>query len=145
MRTVTEHSAGGVIVRDHEGTRICLIRVRARGGGPSWRLPKGLLARDETPEQAAAREVREETGCSGHIVADLEPIEYWYVRPDRGGEKVRVKKRLDVFLLEYLEGDTADHDREVEEARWFSADKALETIYFDSERKTIEQALSMRR
>ena len=80
----------------------------------AWGLPKGLVERGERPEEAATREVREETGVIAEIREGLGDIGYWYVWD---GE--RVQKRLSFFLMEAVGGDVADHDDEMEEVRWF--------------------------
>ncbi|MGE5233989.1 MAG: NUDIX hydrolase [Acidobacteriota bacterium] len=125
MRTENHHSAGGLVV---EGDRILLISTR---GGKRWQLPKGHVEPGETTEQAAIRETREETGVLGRVVAPLPTVEYWYV--ERG---VRVHKRVDYFLLDYVEGDAANHDRrEVSGAAWFEWDEGLRRLSFDNERQ----------
>jgi len=127
MRTENHHSAGGLVI---EGDRILLISTR---GGKRWQLPKGHVEEGETTEQAAVRETREETGVLGRVVAPLPTVEYWYV--ERG---VRVHKRVDYFLLDYVEGDAANHDRhEVSGAAWFEWDEGLRRLSFDNERQVV--------
>ena len=76
-------------------------------------LPKGHPDGDETPEQAATREVAEETGVAAELVGELGETHYRYERKRR-----RVAKRVAFFLFEYRSGDLEDHDHEIEEARW---------------------------
>lgn len=124
-------SAGGLVVR---GATILLISTQQ---GRRWQLPKGHIEDGETSEQTAVREVREETGVTGRIVAALPEIEYWYV--EKGN--LRVHKRVDYFLLEYESGDAADFDaREVSGAGWFGWDEGLAKLSFDNERRVAEQA-----
>lgn len=138
---IVENSAGGVLLRtDKEQTEVCLIKVNTRGGNPSWRLPKGSLEISETFEEAAVRETREETGCSGDIISQLTEIEYWYTRSD-SGERVRVKKVVNFFLMHYTHGEVADHDHEVEEAAWFTLTNALRTISYDAEGRVLQEAI----
>jgi 8-oxo-dGTP pyrophosphatase MutT (NUDIX family) len=115
---------------------IALVSV---GTPPRWQLPKGLIDSGETPEAAAIREVREEAGVSTKLVAPLERIEYWYQRSD-GAERVRVHKFVHFFLLEYVSGDVADHDREVVDARWIDIREAERMLAFASERKVAATA-----
>lgn len=140
--TRKQESAGGVVFRQREGeTEVVLIGVDAEGER-RWQLPKGLVGRDEEPEQTALREVREETGLHAEIVAPLETIEYWYY--GRGGAKrVRFHKLVTFYLMRYVEGDTADHDHEVTEARWIPIDEAAKMLTFKSERKLVEQAAEL--
>jgi len=140
---VEEYSSGGVLIRQTEGEHeICLVQIPTRGGNPSWRLPKGGIEAGETSEQAALRETREETGCHGEVLSELSPLEYWYTRrDDLSGERVRVRKVVDFFLMKYTHGHTGDHDHEVDESRWFSFSQALETISYDAERRVFQEAI----
>ncbi len=141
MDPIIERSAGGVLFKvDDDQAEVCLIQVRTRGGNPSWRLPKGSIEQEETPEEAAVRETQEETGCTGEIITELSEIEYWYTRSD-DGEKVRVKKVVRFFLMEYQEGDIADHDHEVIDARWMNLDEALKEISYDAESRVLQEAI----
>lgn len=132
-----------MLFRDFAGeTKVCLIQVPTRGGNPSWRLPKGSIERDETPQQAAVRETREETGCEGEIISSLAEIEYWYTRRgEEPGERIRVRKVVSFFLMQYIAGDIADHDHEVEEVRWVSLNHALKKISYDAESRVLQEAM----
>ena len=142
FETKEQVSAGGVAYREVDGnTEVALISV---GEGGRWQLPKGLVDGGETPERAALREVREETGLSCELVAPLETIEYWYF--SKGGpRRVRFHKHVHFFLMKYQSGDVADHDDEVNEARWVSIEEAAGMLAFKSERKVLELAGGMLR
>ncbi len=134
-----------MLIKYDEVTRqveVCLIQVPTRGGNPSWRLPKGWIEPEETPEQAAMRETREETGCHGDILSDLSEIEYWYTRRgDRPGERIRVQKIVKFFMMRYTSGSIEDHDHEVEEVRWYSFADALKEISYDAEKRVLQEAI----
>lgn len=139
-RTLFEVSAGGVIYqRTSDGIAVCLIATK---GGRRWQLPKGKREQGETLEQTAAREVAEETGLTGRVGPRLEKIELWFTW-NEGGVAVRHHKVVYFFLLEYERGDTADHDDEVEDARWFGAEEALTTLTFSNERRVLARALEL--
>lgn len=130
-RIVRQHSAGGLVVR---GGEVLLI---ATAGGARWQLPKGRLEAGETPSDAALREVREETGVTGSVVAPLPGIDYWFAE----GSHKRIRKHVDYFLLDYVSGSEADFDaREVSSARWFGWDEALERLTHDNERRVVASA-----
>ncbi|HKH45613.1 MAG TPA: NUDIX hydrolase [Thermoanaerobaculia bacterium] len=125
-----QHSAGGLIVRS---SQILLISTQE---GKRWQLPKGHIEAGETPEEAALREVREETGVTGRIVAPLPGIEYWFF--NRGA---RIHKQVDYFLLEYVSGDPADFDaNEVSGAGWFSWEAGIARLTFENERRVVVRA-----
>ncbi len=141
MEPEVERSAGGVLFRDIEGQMLaCLIQVPTRGGNPSWRLPKGAIEVGETPEDAAIRETREETGCKGEIISNLSDIDYWYTR-NENGERIRVQKIVKFYLMRYVSGDIADHDHEAEEVKWLPLDAALKTISYDAEARVLQEAI----
>ncbi len=131
-----EFSAGGVVVRDGR----CIVIVptrRAADGSKVLALPKGHPDPGETVQQAALREVREEAGVEARVVEQLGEVRYWYQRDGR-----RIAKRVAFFLLEYVSGDVADHDHEVEDARWVPLEEAAEQLSYDGEREMVQRALS---
>ena len=140
-----ERSAGGVLIKYDEHDRaseVCLIQVPTRGGNPSWGLPKGWIEPEETPEEAALRETREETGCHGEILSTLSEIDYWYTRRgERGGERIKIQKIVKFYMMRYTSGSIEDHDHEVEEVRWYSFSEALKEISYDAEKRVLQEAI----
>jgi 8-oxo-dGTP pyrophosphatase MutT (NUDIX family) len=135
MATSTEFSAGGVVVRD----RHCVVIVptrRAADGSRVLALPKGHPEAGESAADAARREVREEAGVETRVVEKLGDVRYWYTRDGR-----RIAKVVAFFLLEYVSGDVADHDREVEDARWLGLEQAAAELTYEGERDMASRAL----
>ncbi len=129
-----------VVRRTSTGNEVAIIRPR---GTERWQLPKGLVDPGESPDVTAQREVREEAGIDGSIVGPITTIEYWFVGDDRDGERVRFHKTVHFFLLVFRNGDVADHDHEVAEARWVPLDGALEQLAFRNEKAVVERAREM--
>ena len=131
-------SSGGIVFRPAGMTHeVALIRVARSGGEEVWALPKGWVEKGEDLEQAAVREVMEETGLEAKILRKLTEIAYeFYSSADR----TRISKTVHLFLLEYVRGNTADHDEEVEEARWFPLQEAMRTLTYKNEREALEKA-----
>jgi 8-oxo-dGTP pyrophosphatase MutT (NUDIX family) len=120
-------------------TEIAIISV---GPQRRWQLPKGLVDAGEKPEVTAVREAREEAGVETRVKAHIESIEYWYAGLE-GGIRVRFHKHVHFYLLEYISGDTRDHDAEVNEARWIPIEEAASQLAFEGERHVVERAWQM--
>jgi 8-oxo-dGTP pyrophosphatase MutT (NUDIX family) len=122
-----------------DGDRVVVIVPvkRAADGRRVLGLPKGHLEVDETPEQAATREVAEETGVDGELIDELGEVRYRYERRGR-----RIDKAVRFYLFRYRGGDLADHDHEIEEARWMALDQAARELTYPGEREMIERAMS---
>ena len=134
---VSEFSAGGVVFNAARDVVVIVPTRRAADGSRVLALPKGHPDGSESPAEAALREVREETGVEAEVVESLGQVRYWY---QRGGR--RIAKAVEFFLLRYVSGDVADHDHEVEHARWIPAEEAAETLTYDGEREMVRRALS---
>jgi len=133
-------SAGGVAFRWKDSEpEIAIVSMKPK---LRWQLPKGIVDPGESPEVTAIREVREEAGVETERLGLIETIEYWY-RSVRDGEPVRYHKFVHFYLLQYLSGDVAEHDHEIEEARWVSFEEAIEMLDFKSEREVVEKAREM--
>jgi mutator protein MutT len=124
-----------VVVRGAQ-TIVIVPTRRAASGRTVVALPKGHVDPGETPEQAAEREVREEAGVEAQIVEKLGDVRYWYQRDGR-----RIAKVVSFYLFDYRSGDVADHDHEVEEARWVALETALTELTYRGEREMVARAL----
>lgn len=152
-RIVQVFSAGGVIFRvrlsaeastataDHDAKdeaisrdsiEIALVGYPREG---TWMLPKGTPKENETVEQTATREVREETGLEPRVLGELGSIDYWFAR--RG---VRFHKEVFHYLMEAVGGDVSQHDHEYDEARWFSLPDALTSLTYVNEKEIARKA-----
>jgi 8-oxo-dGTP pyrophosphatase MutT (NUDIX family) len=135
LRQVDETSAGGLVLdRRDDAANAALIGRVDRRGRLLWSLPKGHLEAGESAQQAAVREVHEETGIAGSVVGKLGVIDFWFVAEGR-----RVHKTVHHFLL--LADDPvhglalSDEDIEVSEVAWVPlADVPGRLAYADERR-----------
>lgn len=130
---VEETSAGGLVV-DRSGAvpRAALIARHDRRGRLVWSLPKGHVEAGETPEAAAVREVHEETGIEGHVLAPLGTIDFWFVVEDR-----RIHKTVHHYLLEASGGELSDDDPEVVEVAWVPLAEVHDRLAYADERRLL--------
>ncbi len=131
-----EFSAGGVVVRDDEVIVIVPVK-RDADGNRVLGLPKGHPDGQESPEQAAEREVLEETGARATLIEELGEVRYHRQRQGRPTAKV-----VRFYLFEYRSGDLADHDHEIEVARWMALRDAARRLTYEGEREMVARALS---
>lgn len=137
-------SSGGVVYRRAANSATLEVAIISVGPQRRWQLPKGLVDPGEKPEATAVREAREEAGVDTKVTGHIETIEYWFAGLERG-IRVRFHKRVHFYLLEYLSGETSDHDAEVNEARWVPIDEAVGQLAFEGERRVVEKAKEMLR
>jgi ADP-ribose pyrophosphatase YjhB (NUDIX family) len=102
-------------------------------------LPKGHPGPGETALEAAAREVREETGVEVEPIGPLGEIDYTY---EHGGREVH--KRVAFYLFEYRGGELS-HDHEIAEVLWMPLEEAARSLTHAGEREMVQRALSRSR
>jgi len=125
----TKVAAGGLVERKmNGGVRLAIVR-RTRYG--DWVLPKGKPDGDETLEETAVREVREETGCEARIVAGRYSIEYFVGR---------ALKVVTFFRMEYTTDGFAIDPSEIQEVVWVQPGEAIARLTYETERSIVRQA-----
>jgi 8-oxo-dGTP pyrophosphatase MutT (NUDIX family) len=139
LRTVHETSAGGLVIDGIDGPRedqvAALIGRVDRRGRILWSLPKGHIELGETAEQTAIREVAEETGIQGSVLAALGSIDYWFVTDGR-----RVHKTVHHYLMRCSGGELSDDDLEVAEVAWVPIRELPSRLAYADERRLAEVA-----
>ena len=131
---IREFSSGGLVIRNLKGRPfLAVVRVRDK----ILALPKGHPEPGESAQEAAQREVREETGLEATPVEKLGDVRYWYAR-----DGDRVLKVVSFFLFRYRSGRLEDHDDEVEEALWIPLEEAPVRLAYRGEKDMAKAALS---
>ncbi len=132
---VEETSAGGLVVdRSRPEWHAALIARHDRRGRLVWSLPKGHLEEGESAEQAALREVEEETGIQGRILAPLGVIDFWFIAQQR-----RIHKTVHHFLMEARGGELSDADPEVVDVAWVPLTSLSEQLAYADERRLLDR------
>ncbi|OFL67916.1 MULTISPECIES: NUDIX hydrolase [unclassified Brevibacterium] len=133
-QAVEETSAGGLVVDfSSRGREVAVIARINRAGRLEWCLPKGHLEADETAAQAARREVAEETGIEGKVIAPLGSVDYWF-----SAAGFRIHKVVHHFLLRAVGGELTvenDPDHEAVAAEWVPYADLSERLSFANERR----------
>ncbi len=131
------HSAGGIVFRKISSKiEVALIATKNR---TVWTIPKGIIDKDETPEQAAVREIEEETGLKSRIIEKIGQKSYWFFLKD---ENVKCRKTVTYFLLEHAGGSINSRCSEIDDAAWVSTDEAENAVSYKSDRDIVEAAVS---
>ena len=134
-KRVDEVSAGGLVI-DQSGKNGLLIgridHKDATGKRILWSLPKGHIDEGETPEQAALREVAEETGIESAIERSLGVIDFWFMA---GGK--RIHKTVHHYLFRETGGLLAPQESEVDEVGWFPLAEIVDRLAYPDEKKLI--------
>jgi 8-oxo-dGTP pyrophosphatase MutT (NUDIX family) len=152
---VREISAGGVVVRNRNGTwwvaaiepagdsASATDRSRATPRKPVLALPKGLVDPGEKAAETALREVFEETGITADVVTKLADIKYVYTRT--WGDGQRVFKIVSFYLMKYRSGrinEIAPAMRiEVARARWVPLEEGPTLLAYKGEKQMVQRAL----
>lgn len=134
-----QFSAGGIVYKKEAGQVIILLGKHS--GYHTWGFPKGLIGdkiEKESKEEAAIREVREETGINAKIIHHLHPQTYWFQ-----AEGTRIKKTVYFFLMEYLSGHTKDHDWEMEDVQWIPSEEVERYLTYQSEKTVWYEARTL--
>ncbi len=137
MKFKREISAGGIVYKK-DGRKFVWLTTK-HSHYKKWSFPKGLIGDRETEskEKAALREVEEEGGIKAEIV-NFEPAVATYKY--RAGDTL-IDKTVYYYLMEYISGDTKDHDWEVEDAKFVPEEELQEMLIFESDKQAFTELL----
>ena len=133
--TVEEESAGGLVVDTaHVDQPVALIARHDKRGRLIWSIPKGHIEAGESAQAAAIREVEEETGIRGNVLATLGTIDFWFVADGQ-----RIHKTVYHYLLVAESGVLSSDDIEVEIAEWVPLREVPDRLTYPDERRLAEK------
>lgn len=135
--TVSEWSAGGVVLRRAAGGGIDVLLIQ-HSTHHGWSFPKGWVEPGETPQQAAVREVEEESGARAAIIADLPPTRYFFVNK----EHRRVAKTVTWYLMRYLGEGNQTHAHEVSAVEWLPLEGVHARLTYKNDKELFSMALA---
>ena len=124
-----EHSAGAVLYTT-KNSELQFVLVVEKSG--SCGFPKGHLEGDETEEQAALREILEETNITADLITDFKVTDEYM-------KAKRTKKRVTYFAASFEDQTPRNASNEVRAVFILPYDKAMEKLSFDSSREILHQ------
>ncbi len=128
-------ASGGVIVKKEDGKLNVLLIKDSYG---HWTWPKGHIEKEESSEEAALREVREETGLKTlEIIEEIDSQEYWYTL-----KRVKVHKIVHIYLIKAKSGEKLKIQKEeIQEGKWFLPEEATKTIEYKGSKEILKKGI----
>ncbi len=136
-----EFSAGGIIFKlVGQDIKVLLIKNAALRDPTKayWGFPKGHLEQDETPEVAALREVKEETGIDAEIIEKIDDEHYFFMHPQKG----KISKKVTYYMMKYLSGEEQIQEAELLELGWFTPNDAFSMLSFKNDKTLLSKAMA---
>ena len=137
----TEVSSGGFVISKSDPTLVALMARFNRGGKLEWCIPKGHLEQDETTEQAALREVFEETGLEAQIIQHLGEVNYQFIQ-----DGSKISKTVHVYLMQQTGGELSfdkDPHKEASELEWVQVSELLARLSHGNEKRIAKLAIEL--
>lgn len=138
MAATREYSAGGVVLRRGvDGPEVAVIKPAGRN---VLALPKGHIEKGETSQQAAEREIREETGLTVVCIKKLADVKYVYRFKGK-----TIFKCVSFYVFRHEEGVineiSVEMRKEVDVAKWISLEEAVAKLSYPGEREMAGRVL----
>ncbi len=128
-----EKSCGAVVFRRKDSGKLRILLIRHQNGG-HWAFPKGHVEREETEEETACREIREETGLKVKLDTGFRYMVTFSPKPG-------VMKDVVYFGAETDKKDVKRQEEEIRDVGWFKPDEALETITYENDKGVLRAFL----
>lgn len=141
MKRESHHSAGFVVFREAEERQFLLVRS-ALTRRPVWEFPKGAIEPGETRQEAARRELREETGLgpgSYELVEGFHDLERYVFTRGAGPDRRLIRKEVAYYLARWIEGEVLI-SREASRYTWAAADEAVRLLRFPEKKRVLANA-----
>ncbi|MEN3013959.1 MAG: NUDIX domain-containing protein [Endomicrobiia bacterium] len=124
-----EFSAGGVVI---DKNKVLVIKTKNLKGETVYTFPKGHIEKEETPEAAALREVKEETGVEAKIIKKIKDVEYWFIEDGK-----KIHKNVCWYLMEPISVKQIK-SKEVEEVLWYEIKNVEDILTYKSDKELIK-------
>jgi 8-oxo-dGTP pyrophosphatase MutT (NUDIX family) len=138
-RVRKEFSSGGVVYKK-EGKKILWLVTKSSASDlypkSVWRLPKGWIDEDESAEEAALREVKEEGGVEAKVIKKIETVKYFFTTPDKG----KTLKFVTFYLMEWVKNLSEGFGEETSEIAWLPFDQAVKRLAYSGEKQILKKA-----
>ena len=137
----TEVSAGGFVISKSDPNLVALMARFNRGGKLEWCIPKGHLEENESSEQAALREVFEETGLEAQIIESLGEVNYQFIQ-----DGAKISKTVHVYLMQQTGGELSfdnDPHKEASELEWVQVSELLDRLSHGNEKRIAKMAIEL--
>ncbi len=129
-----EYSAAGIVICKKAG-KLNILLIKDRFG--KWTWPKGHIEKGETPQQAAEREIKEEVGIESSVKDEIGVQKYIFE-----SRKEKIDKTVTVFTaVGSIYSEIKVQTEEIEAAKWFTADKAIEKIEYEGSKELLIKAI----
>ena len=99
-------------------------------------MPKGWVDKDESAEEAALREVKEEGGVEAKVIKKIETVKYFFTTPN----KDKVLKFVTFYLMELTKNLPEGFGEETSEIAWLPFDQAVKRLTYSGEKQILKEA-----
>src|SRR3989344_5843735 len=131
-----EFSAGGIVINDQDQVLLIKNAALRDPNKAYWGFPKGHIDPGEKSEEAALREIKEETGVEVELIKKLGDSQYIFTKE---GEKIF--KVVVCFLFKYVSGELKAQVKEILEVKWISFEEALNVLSFKKDKEFLQQVI----